>query len=72
MHVEATVESGRVTKVEITQHREKQYYSALQDVPEQIIRKQDLKNVDATSRATITAVAIINATAKALTSGNKP
>ena len=68
VHVEATVLSGRISKLEITKHREKQYYSAIRDVPEQIIRKQDLKQVDATSRATITAVAIINATAKALTS----
>ncbi|MBT5927995.1 MAG: FMN-binding protein [Verrucomicrobia bacterium] len=72
LHVAATVQSGRIVKLEITQHREKQYYSALRDVPEQIIRKQDLKQVDATSRATITAIAIINATAKALTSDQQP
>jgi uncharacterized protein with FMN-binding domain len=66
VHVAATVKSGRIDRVEITQHREKQYYSALRDVPAQIVRKQDLKDVDATSRATITGVAIINATAKAL------
>ena len=65
--VATTVVSGRVDKVEITDHKEKQYYSALQDVPAQIIRKQDLSKVEATSRATITAVAIINATAEALT-----
>ena len=64
----ATVKSGRVDQVEITKHKEKQYYSALTDVPAQIIRKQSLKEVDATSRATITAVAVINATAAALTS----
>jgi uncharacterized protein with FMN-binding domain len=64
----ATVRSGRVEKVEITDHKEKQYYSALRDVPAQIIRKQDLSKVEATSRATITAVAVINATAEALTS----
>ena len=72
IHIAATVQKGRITKLEVTQHREKQYYSALRDVPQQIIRKQDLKDVDATSRATITAVAIINATAKALTSTPQP
>ena len=72
IHIAATVQKGRITKLEVTQHREKQYYSAIRDVPEQIIRKQDLKEVDATSRATITAVAIINATAKALTSAPQP
>ncbi|MEZ5327873.1 MAG: FMN-binding protein [Verrucomicrobiales bacterium] len=67
VNIAATVVSGRVEKVEITDHKEKQYYSALADVPAQIIRKQDLSKVEATSRATITAVAVINATAEALT-----
>lgn len=72
IHIAATVRNGRITKLEISQHREKQYYSALRDIPQQIISKQNLTDVDATSRATITAVAIINATAKALTSGEQP
>jgi uncharacterized protein with FMN-binding domain len=65
--VAITVCVGRVEKVEITKHKEKQYYSALTDVPSQIIAKQNLKDIEATSRATITAVAVINATAEALT-----
>ena len=72
IHVAATVKGGRVETVEITKHREKQYYSALRDVPQQIVAKQTVKDIDATSRATITAVAIINATAKALTDGPQP
>ena len=40
-------------------------------VPAQIIAKQGVKGVDATSRATITGEAIINATAKALAQGAK-
>ncbi|MBT5709149.1 MAG: FMN-binding protein [Verrucomicrobia bacterium] len=67
IHIETAVKSGRIESVKITQHREKQYYSAIRDVPQQIIAKQSVKDIDATSRATITAVAIINATAKALT-----
>lgn len=67
IHIEAAVKSGRIESVTITQHKEKQYYSAIRDVPQQIIAKQSVKDIDATSRATITAVAIINATAKALT-----
>jgi uncharacterized protein with FMN-binding domain len=70
--VAATVEGGRVEKVAITKHKEKQYYSALTDVPAQIIRKQNLKDVEGTSRATITAVAVINATAQALTGEPEP
>lgn len=66
--VRVTVKSGRIENVEITKHKEKQYYSALRDIPEQIIAKQSLKDVDATSRATITAEAIVSAAAKALIS----
>lgn len=62
----ATVTGGRTDQVEITKHKEQQHYSALSDVPVQIIIKQSFKEVDATSRATITAVAVINATAAAL------
>ena len=67
VHIEAKVNGGRIQSVKVSQHREKQYYSAIRDVPQQIIAKQSVKNIDATSRATITAAAIINATAKALT-----
>lgn len=66
VEVEVAVKAGRIERVEVVQHREKQFYSALQDVPAQIIAKQHVKGVDATSRATLTGQAIINATAKAL------
>ena len=69
VEVEVTVRSKRIEEVKVVQHKEKQFYSALTDVPRQIVRKQSVKGVDATSRATITAEAIINATAKALASG---
>ena len=65
--VSVTVLSGKIQKVEITKHKEKQFYSALRDIPAQIVAKQSVKDVDATSRATITAEAIVSATAKALT-----
>lgn len=64
--VRVSVKSGRIQNVEITRHKEKQFYSALRDVPQQIVTKQSVKDVDATSRATITAEAIVSATAKAL------
>lgn len=66
--VAATVQNGRITSVRITKHKDKQYFSALTDTPNQIIKKQGLKGVDATTSATITSEAIINATAKALAS----
>ena len=63
--------AGRITDVKVTDHKEKQFYAALTDTPRQIIAKQSVKGVDATSRATITSEAIINASAKALRSGMK-
>lgn len=71
VHVAVQVRARRIESVKVTQHKEKQYYSSMRDVPEQIIAKQGVKGVDATSRATITGNAIINATAKALAEGAK-
>jgi uncharacterized protein with FMN-binding domain len=64
--VEVAVKDKRIDAVRITQHKEKQFYAALTDTPRKIIAKQSVKGVDATSSATITSEAIINATAKAL------
>jgi uncharacterized protein with FMN-binding domain len=66
VHIQVDVANGKITKVAVTQHQEKQFYSAIRDATEQIVAKQGVRGVDATSRATITAEAIINATAKAL------
>jgi len=71
VHVEVTVRSGRIESVRVTGHKEKQYYTALTDTPRKIIDKQGVKGVDATTSATITSEAIINATAKALAGGLK-
>ena len=69
LQVEVQVGGGRITGLRIVSHKEKQYYSALRDTPAQIIAKQSVKDIDATSRATITAQAIVNAAAKALAKG---
>lgn len=69
VEVTVTVKSGRIENVRVTNHKEKQFYSALTDTPAKILAKQGVKGVDATSKATITSHAIINATAKALASG---
>jgi len=71
VEVTVTVKNKKIESVKVTQHHEKQYYSSITDVPAQIIAKQGVKGVDATSRATITGEAIINATAKALVQGAK-
>jgi len=64
--VEVTVAGGKITDVKVTQHHEKQYYASISETCASIIKKQGVKGVDATSGATITSEAIINATAKAL------
>jgi uncharacterized protein with FMN-binding domain len=67
--VEVTVAANRVESVRVTNHQEKQYYAAIDEMPVKIIAKQHVKGVDATLGATITAEAIIYATAKALRQG---
>jgi uncharacterized protein with FMN-binding domain len=69
--VAVVVRDQKIDSVQVTQHREKQFYSALTDTPKKIIAKQGVKGVDATSGATITSEAIINATAKALAAAAK-
>ena len=71
VHVEVVVGGGRIASVRVTSHKEKQYYTALTETPRKIIEKQGLKGVDATTSATVTSEAIINATAKALAKGLK-
>ncbi len=66
VEVAVTVAKGRIQSVNVTNHREKQFYSAISDTPTKIIAKQHVKGVDTTTNATITSEAIVNATAKAL------
>lgn len=70
IEVEVRVAGRRIESVKVTKHSEKQFYAALNDTPNQIISKQSVNGIDATSRATITSQAIVNATAKALAKGN--
>jgi uncharacterized protein with FMN-binding domain len=64
--VDVTVAGGEIKSVKVTQHREKQFYSALTDTEASILKLQTVRGVDGTSGATITSRAIVNATAKAL------
>jgi len=70
IHVAVKVADHRITQVKITRHKEKQFYAALTDTPQKIIKKQSVEGIDATSSATLTSEAIINATAKALAKGS--
>jgi len=69
--VAVTVKGGRIESVKVPRHQEKQYYGSLIETPRRIIEKQSVKGIDTYSSATITSEAIINATAKALSSGMK-
>lgn len=69
--VGVAVRGKRIVNVAVTDHKEKQFYSSMTDTPRKIIEKQGVKGVDATSSATITSEAIINATAKALAAAAK-
>ena len=71
LEIEVTVASGKLKKLRVTKHREKQFYAALTDTPNQILKKRSVKQIDATTRATITSQAIVNATAKALAEGSQ-
>ena len=67
--VSVAVEGNAITAVEVVEHREKQPYSSLVDMPAKIIGAQDFRDVDATTGATVTADAITNAVARALSQG---
>lgn len=71
VELQVTVAAGRITDVKVTQHHEKQFYASITSTTAQIIEKQGVKGVDSTSGATITSEAIINASAKALSSAMK-
>jgi uncharacterized protein with FMN-binding domain len=69
VNIEVVVEKGSMKSVGVTSHSEKQFYSALTDTTAQLLAKQSVRGIDATSGATITSQAIVNATAKALAKG---
>jgi uncharacterized protein with FMN-binding domain len=71
LEVAVTVKGSRIESVRVTQHHEKQYYTALTATPREIVEKQTVKGIEAVSGATITSEAVINATAKALSAAMK-
>ncbi len=71
LDVAVQVANGRIEAVKVTNHQEKQFYSALTDTEASILRLQSVRGVDGTSGATITSQAIVNAAAKALAEAAK-
>ncbi|HOI54223.1 MAG TPA: FMN-binding protein [Phycisphaerae bacterium] len=72
VEVQVVVKAGRIESCTVTRHKEDMCFVAPTAVPEQIVARQGVKDVDAVTSATITSTAIINATAKALAAGTKP
>ena len=66
IEVEVVVKDKSIESVRVLKHREKQFYSAINDTTNQIVKSQDIREIDGTTSATITSQAIVNATAKAL------
>ncbi len=69
LEVKVTVADGRIESVQVTKHKEKQFFAALIDIPRQIVSKQSVEGIDALSGATVTSQAIVNGTARALANG---
>lgn len=64
--VSVTVVNSRITSVKVTKHKDKQFFSAINETTGKIVKQQSLSNIDATTGATVTSDAIVSATAKAL------
>jgi len=60
------VAAGKITRVEIMNHKEDQAHNAMGFVPEQIIALQSLQGIDAVTGASMTGEAVLNAATKAL------
>ncbi|PCJ61240.1 MAG: hypothetical protein COA79_06575 [Planctomycetota bacterium] len=65
--VEVKIKDNKFTSIIVKDHKEKQFYSSLVDIPSQILKSQSLQSVDAISGATLTSDAILNATIKSFT-----
>ncbi len=71
VRLEVTVKGHRIEAIKVLQHQEKQFYSAFTDTVDQIIKSQGVRDIDATTGATWTSEAVINATARALSGAMK-
>jgi uncharacterized protein with FMN-binding domain len=71
LHVDVKIANGRIESVRVTRHREKQFHTALEETPKQIVEKQTVRGLDAVTGATITSEAVISATASALANAMK-
>ncbi|MDA1277260.1 MAG: FMN-binding protein [Verrucomicrobia bacterium] len=69
VYVEASVRDKRIQTLAITSLSDKQYYHAVDQTVQRILKQQTVKGIDAVSGATVTSEAVIRASAKALSQG---
>ena len=69
LDVQVVVAGGKIESVKVTKNREDYPGISLTETPKRIVEVQGVKGVDAVTSATVTSIAIINATAKALAQG---
>jgi len=71
VHVKVRVAGGKITRVEVGEHREDMFYSALINVPERIVTHEGFTGIDAVTGASATGDAVLNAAIKAAHAGQK-
>lgn len=69
IRVEVSVDNGQIEAVRVVSHKERQFYSSIEDTTKQILDLQSVQGIDGTTGATITSQAIVNASARALSQG---
>ncbi|MEW6354873.1 MAG: FMN-binding protein [Planctomycetota bacterium] len=65
IEVAVVMKGGAIGKVNVTNHKETRFYTAIQSIPEQIVENQSL-DVDAVTSATVSSDAIVAAAGAAL------
>lgn len=71
LRVEVKIAKHSIESVRVTRHKERQFHTAIEETPRQIVLKQTVKGIDAVTGATITSEAVINAAASALSQAMK-
>jgi uncharacterized protein with FMN-binding domain len=69
VYVEAGLADHRIQTLTITSLSDKQYFHAVDQTVQRILKQQSVKGIDAVSGATITSEAVIRASARALAQG---
>lgn len=71
VEVMVSIKGGKIIDVRVVSHREDWAFTAITEIPQRIMRKQGVKDVDTVSGATFSSEAIINGAARAIGEGMK-